>query len=326
MSSKMIPFSAGRSLSNNNLGLEIYASGARQVSSLRLPQAERTSLPAGQGVLNEVVGEVRGLEFDHAIRLAGERPRDQAVVLHVLGRNFYHAGHSAQPRIIDWVDHLLLALEAFNDLLLGDALSRALLHQGPVGLAAPARRDQRRRIILAIADLEHVLGDAGVRGPFGEFGTLRHVDHAHLAPKRSPRLCQFSIAHRHFEVSLSVEEENKRKNVGWPHGLVTRIRSSTSCNNTLFGESRLRHDRSAGASETPCSIPLRETSPDRVPRRASWRPCRVSAPPPRLETAPSRHTDRSLRTARQPGRPDLVPPPGCDSAPSRAGPGTDPRA
>src|SRR5215471_10995773 len=117
------------------------------------------------------------------------------------------------------------------DLLLGDALGRALLHQGPVGLATPARRDQRRRIILAIADLEHVLGDAGVGGPFGEFGAPRHVDHAHLAPKRSPRLCQFSIAHRHFEVSLSVEEENKRKNVGSTVG-STRHWAASMCFNS----------------------------------------------------------------------------------------------
>src|SRR5262249_61254266 len=119
---------------------------------------------------------------------------------------------------IDRVDHLLLALEAFNDLLLGDALSRALLHQGPSGPPAPPRRDQRRRIILAIADLEHVLGDAGVGGPFGEFGAPRHVDHAHSAPKRSPRLCQFSIAHRHFEVSLSVEEKINAKMLAGPTG------------------------------------------------------------------------------------------------------------
>src|SRR5207245_335916 len=68
--------------------------------------------------------------------------------------------------------------------LLGHAIRRTLLHQGPVGLAAPAGRDQRLRIILAVADLEHVLGDAGVGRPFREFGAPRHVDHAMSPPAR----------------------------------------------------------------------------------------------------------------------------------------------
>src|SRR5260370_37834675 len=91
---------------------------------------------SAQGVVNEECAEIGRLQLDlDALGRAGERPRHYDVVLDMRRQDLEEAALALEPGIERRIDHLLLAGDAGDDLLLAYPLGLLLGDERPVALA-----------------------------------------------------------------------------------------------------------------------------------------------------------------------------------------------
>src|SRR5215470_5030874 len=143
-------------------------------------------------VADEIIGEIRRLELElDALRLTRERAAHEDVVLDMRGQHLEDADGAPELGIDVGVDQLLLACNALDHLGLGQALYGLLPHQLPIGLARPTRGGERLWVLIGAAELEDVLAEADVGGPFAELGASRHVERRHgIAPRQARSHCR----------------------------------------------------------------------------------------------------------------------------------------
>src|SRR5262249_46619172 len=126
------------------------------------------------------------------LRLASQRAAHEDVVLDVRRQYLEDADRAPQSGIDVGIDQFLLACDALDHFCLAQSVDGLLLHQLPVRLTRPARGDHCLGVLFSAAELEDVLAETDVGGPFAKLAAACDVECRHGIAHHASSHCRIA--------------------------------------------------------------------------------------------------------------------------------------